>query len=91
MEEVFITFLMEIVGNAIYTSSVDKNNIDIIVAYNYLVCYSPSGINTYEDIPQELVDKHFKEFEKPDKFYRHTNGEIVVINENKKTKDEIER
>lgn len=65
--------------------------IDIIVADNFLVCYSPSGINTYEDIPQELVDKYFKEFEKPDKFYRNTNGEIAVINENHRKKDEIER
>lgn len=66
-------------------------NFDFIVADNYLVCYYPSGINTYEDIPQELVGKYFKEFEKPDKFYRNTNGEIAVINENHKTKDEIER
>ena len=65
--------------------------IDIIVADNFLVCYSPSGINTYEDIPQELVDKYFKKFEKPDKFYRNTNGEIAVINENHRKKDEIER
>ena len=65
--------------------------VNMIVADNFLVCYAPSDKNTYEDIPQELVDKYFKEFEKPDKFYRKTNGEIAVIRENRRQKKDMER
>lgn len=65
--------------------------VNMIVADNFLVCYAPSDKNIYEDIPQELVDKYFKEFEKPDKFYRKTNGEIAVIRENRRQKKDMER
>ena len=65
--------------------------VNMIVADNFLVCYAPSDKNTYEDIPQELVDNYFKEFEKPDKFYRKTNGEIAVIRENRRQKKDMER
>lgn len=63
----------------------------MIVADNFLVCYVPNEKYTVEDIPQELVDKYFKEFEKPDNFFRKANGEIAVINENRKSKDDMER
>ena len=65
--------------------------LDMIVADNFLICYAPSDKDTYEDIPQELVDKYFKEFEKPDKFYRKTNGEIAVIRDNRRQKEDMER
>lgn len=65
--------------------------LDMIVADNFLVCYAPSDKDAYEDIPQELVDKYFKEFEKPDKFYRRTNGEIAVIRDNRRQKKDMER
>ena len=65
--------------------------VNMIVADNFLVCYAPSDKDAYEDIPQELVDKYFKEFEKPDKFYRKTNGEIAVIRENYRQKKDMER
>lgn len=65
--------------------------VDMIVADNFLVCYVPNEKYTVEDIPQELVDKYFKEFEKPDNFFRKANGEIAVINENRKPKDDMER
>ena len=65
--------------------------VNMIVADNFLVCYAPSDKNTYEDIPQELVDKYFKAFEKPNKFYRKTNEEIVVIRDNRKPKEDMER
>lgn len=65
--------------------------VNMIVADNFLVCYAPSDKDAYEDIPQELVDKYFKAFEKPDKFYRKTNGEIAVIRDNRRRKEDMER
>ena len=63
-----------------------------IVADNFLVCYTPKGENKLSDIPQELVDKYFKVFEKPDKFHHNAKGEIVVFNDEKyKTKDDFSR
>lgn len=65
--------------------------LDMIVADNFLVCYTPNEDNRLSDITQELVDKYFKEFEKPDKFYRTSDGNIAVVNKNSKSKDDFER
>lgn len=65
--------------------------IDKIVADNFLVCYTPNDENNLTDITQELVDKYFKVFEKPDKFYKKSDGSIAIINKNPKSKDDFER
>lgn len=62
-----------------------------ILADNFIVAYTPKGKNTLSDITQELVDKYFKQFEKPDKFYRNKNGEIVVIGQKSNPDKSIER
>lgn len=61
-----------------------KENVPIanqIIADNFIVAYTPHGENQLSDITQELVDKYFKQFEKPDKFHRSKDGNIVVIND----------
>lgn len=65
--------------------------LDMIVADNFLVCYTPNEDNRLSDITQELVDKYFKEFEKPDKFYRTSDGSIAVVDKNSKSKDDFVR
>lgn len=62
-----------------------------ILADNFIVAYTPHSENHLSDITQELVDKYFKQFEKPDKFHRTSDGNIAVINKNSKSKDDFER
>lgn len=62
-----------------------------VLADNFIVAYTPKGENTLSDITQELVDKYFKQFEKPDKFHRNKNGEIVVFGEKSNPDKSIER
>lgn len=62
-----------------------------VLADNFIVAYTPKGENILSDITQELVDKYFKQFEKPDKFHRNKNGEIVVIAEKSNPDKSIER
>lgn len=71
-----------------------KENVPVvnqILADNFIVAYTPKGKNTLSDITQELVDKYFKQFEKPDKFHRNKNGEIVVIGQKSNPDKSIER
>lgn len=71
-----------------------KENVPItnqILADNFIVAYTTNGKNILSDITQELVDKYFKQFEKPDKFHRNKNGEIVVIGEKSNPDKSIER
>lgn len=62
-----------------------------ILGDNFIVAYTPKDKNTLADITQELVDKYFKQFEKPDKFHRNKNGEIVVISEKSNSERTMER
>jgi len=71
-----------------------KENVPLvnqIIADNFIVAYTPHNENHISDITQELVDKYFKEFEKPDKFHRTSDGNIAVVNKNNKSKDDFER
>lgn len=71
-----------------------KENVPVvnqILADNFIVAHTPKGKNTLADITQELVDKYFKQFEKPDKFHRNKNGEIIVIGEKSNSEKAIER
>jgi len=62
-----------------------------ILADNFIVAYTPHSENHLDDITQELVDKYFKQFEKPDKFHRNKNGEIVVIGQKSNPEKAIKR
>ncbi len=62
-----------------------------ILADNFIVAYTPKGKNELSDITQELVDKYFKQFEKPDKFHRNKDGNIVVVNEKSNPCKNMER
>ncbi len=71
-----------------------KENVPVVnqvLADNFIVAYTPKDENTLADITQELVDKYFKQFEKPDKFHRNKNGEIVVIGEKGNSNRAMER
>ncbi len=71
-----------------------KENVPLInqiIADNFIVAYTPHNENHISDITQELVDKYFKHFEKPDKFHRNKNGEIVVIGQKSNPEKAIER
>ncbi len=71
-----------------------KENVPVVnqvLADNFIVAYTPKGENSLADITQELVDKYFKQFEKPDKFHRNKNGEIVVISEKSNSERAMER
>lgn len=71
-----------------------KENVSVvnqILADNFIVAYTPKGENTLSDITQELVDKYYKQFEKPDKFHRNKNGEIIVVSEKSNPNKEVER
>lgn len=62
-----------------------------IIADNFIVAYTPNGENHLSDITQELIDKYFKQFEKPDKFHRSIDGNIVVVNEKSNPNKDMER
>ena len=71
-----------------------KENVPVVnqvLADNFIVAYTPKDENTLADITQELVDKYFKQFEKPDKFHRNKNGEIIVIGEKSNSEKAMER
>lgn len=62
-----------------------------VIADNFIVAYTPNGENHLSDITQELVDKYFKQFEKPDKFHRSIDGNIVVVNNKSNPNKDMER
>ncbi|MCM1284740.1 MAG: DUF3846 domain-containing protein [Acetobacter sp.] len=95
-DDVTILFQKDAVknGKMLNRVAIIKENVPVvnqILADNFIVAHTPKGENTLADITQELVDKYFKQFEKPDKFHRNKNGEIIVIGEKSNSEKAIER
>lgn len=45
-----------------------------IIAGNFFVCYAPSDSDHFQSLPDELLDKYMKKFERPETFSVGNNG-----------------